>query len=339
MKARKYHTSVITGFYCAEINDGMWRSPVARTAGGREVAGSNPVIPTMNIIMRQKVSIRGIIKKEGKTLLARRATGRTSILGKYELPGGSLDYNEQPQDSLKRYIKKYLNGRIETLQLFDTVSFVDPDDSETQYIFIVYMVSLSDGNLSAVNRYDKYIWEDKQYIQQEIVTASTVTLLGLDENNNTNTLINEKKENIVVENISDKITIYSDGGSRGNPGPSASAYVIVNSKEEVIESGGVYLGITTNNQAEYQAVSQALKKAKELGIKKIDFRLDSNLVVNQLNGLYKIKNRDLWPIYQDIKDMLSYFEKISFTHIPRELNHQADGLVNKILDEQQSTTR
>jgi ribonuclease HI len=108
--------------------------------------------------------------------------------------------------------------------------------------------------------------------------------------------------------------------------------------EQVISSGGVYLGVTTNNQAEYQAVYQALVKAEQLGLKHIDFRLDSNLVVNQLNGIYKIKNRDLWPIYQNIKKVATGFEKISFSHVGRELNHLADGLVNKILDDQRTLT-
>ncbi len=286
--------------------------------------------------MRQKISVRGIIKKEGRTLLVRRGAGRPSILGKYELPGGNLDFSEQPQDALKRYVKNYLNVSVETLQLFDVVSFIDPEDSETQYIFIVYTAGLSEGNLVAAQRYDKYIWQEKQYIQQDELTASTIVLLGLDQSNSILSLGIETIDKNVVKNISDKTIIYSDGGSRGNPGPSASAFAILDGNENIIATGGVYLGITTNNQAEYQAVYQALKKAKELGVTKIDFRLDSNLVVNQLNGVYKIKNRDLWPIYQDIKDISSSFEKISFVHIRRELNHMADGLVNKILDEQQA---
>lgn len=280
--------------------------------------------------MKQKISIRGIIKKDGKTLLVRRGAGRPSILGKYELPGGSLHFNEQPQDALKRYIQDYLDGQVETAQLSDVLSFIDPDDPDTQYVFIVYIVSLQNDKLSPKNRYDKYIWQEMREIQHNLLTHSTVLLLKL---NGTDTTEGVNSDINIVGSTSDSTIIYSDGGSRGNPGPSASAFVIMDANEQLIASGGVYLGVTTNNQAEYQAVYQALKKAKEIGVKEIDFRLDSNLVVSQLNGVYKIKNRDLWPIYQDIKDMTKDFEKISFTHVRREFNHIADGLVNKILDD------
>ena len=283
--------------------------------------------------MRQKISVRGIIKKDGKTLLVRRGAGRPSIMGKYELPGGSVEFKEQPQDALRRYVKDYLNGEIETIQLFDVLSFIDPEDSNTQYIFIVYLISLSDEKLNAQERYDKYAWEEMKNIQHNTLTNSTLLLLRL---NNISQAESVKSDNNVMDNTTKSVIIYSDGGSRGNPGPSASAFVIMDSNEEIITSGGVYLGITTNNQAEYQAVYQALKKAQELRLNFIDFRLDSNLVVNQLNGLYRIKNRDLWPIYQDIKELSTHFDKISFIHVGRELNHIADGLVNKILDEQTS---
>jgi ribonuclease HI len=185
---------------------------------------------------------------------------------------------------------------------------------------------LSDGKLVARGKYDKYEWKLLQDIQYSLLTSSTVMLLGSAVQENSNLVV----KNNDVEKTS---IIYSDGGSRGNPGPSASAFVIMDQNEHVITDGGVYLGITTNNQAEYQAVYQALKKAVELNLKAVDFRMDSNLVVNQLNGVYKIKNRDLWPIYQDIKQLATRFEKISFSHVGRELNYLADKLVNSILDE------
>ena len=322
------------GFMC-HLFVGMWRSLVARTAGGRKVAGSSPVIPTIYPYMRQKISVRGIIKKGGKTLLGRRVNGRASILGKYELPGGSVDFKEQPQDALKRYIRNYLSAEIETVQLFDALSFIDPEDSGTQYIFIIYLVSLNSNKLSASSKYDKYVWQDVQNIQQNTLTNSTVLLLGLNDDTQPDSAENDDSRNTVALNTTKNYSIiYSDGGSRGNPGPSASAFVIMDSNEQIITTGGVYLGVTTNNQAEYHAVYQALKKAQELHISSIDFRLDSNLVVNQLNGLYKIRNRDLWPIYQNIKEISKTFERISFVHVGRELNHIADKLVNQILDEQ-----
>jgi ribonuclease HI len=102
--------------------------------------------------------------------------------------------------------------------------------------------------------------------------------------------------------------------------------------ENVIHEGGMYLGVTTNNQAEYHGVRLGLEKALEIGAKTVDFRLDSLLVVNQLNNIYQIKNRELWPINERIRELLTKFDKVTFTHVKREFNQLADGMVNKILN-------
>lgn len=130
-----------------------------------------------------------------------------------------------------------------------------------------------------------------------------------------------------------KVIINGDGGSRGNPGPSASGFVIQDETgETVLESGGKYLGITTNNQAEYRAVLFALERAKELEVEEIEFRLDSLLVVNQMNGIFKVKNKDLWPIYEEIKKLCTDFKKVTFVHVLREFNKLADAEANRIMD-------
>ena len=106
----------------------------------------------------------------------------------------------------------------------------------------------------------------------------------------------------------------------------------MNDREHVVHEGGMYLGITTNNQAEYHGVRLGLEKAIELGARTVDFRIDSLLVVNQMNGMYKIKNRELWPINERIHELVMKFDKVTFTHVKREFNQLADGMVNKILD-------
>jgi ribonuclease HI len=147
---------------------------------------------------------------------------------------------------------------------------------------------------------------------------------------------NHNHDNSVVKNTTDnlKFIVYSDGGSRGNPGPSACGFIIKDADEVVLYKGGEYLGLTTNNQAEYHGVRLALEKALELGGREVLLRADSQLVVNQLNGIYKVKNRDLWPIHERIKELVDKFDKVQFEHVRREFNAQADGMVNKILDEQ-----
>ncbi len=128
------------------------------------------------------------------------------------------------------------------------------------------------------------------------------------------------------------LKIFTDGGSRGNPGPSASGFVIMNVTDEIIEEGGEYLGVTTNNQAEYQAVKLAIQSALKYDPSEVHFFIDSLLVVNQMKGVYKIKNRDLWPIHSDIKRLAENFDKVTFTHVRRELNKLADAKVNEVLD-------
>jgi ribonuclease HI len=133
--------------------------------------------------------------------------------------------------------------------------------------------------------------------------------------------------------IGERVTLYADGGSRGNPGPSACGYVLLDVDEQVLVDKGVYLGITTNNQAEYQGLKLGLEEARRMGAKEVDVRLDSLLVINQMKGVFKVKNRDLWPIHQSIKELAANFRKVTFTHVPRELNKMADAAVNRALDE------
>ncbi|MBI5151508.1 MAG: ribonuclease HI family protein [Candidatus Pacebacteria bacterium] len=133
--------------------------------------------------------------------------------------------------------------------------------------------------------------------------------------------------------------IFTDGGSRGNPGHAATGVVVLDGETILFESG-VYLGIATNNVAEYEAVLRALSwvaKEKELGHfptpQTLEFRLDSQLVVEQLNGRYKIKQPHILAYVKKIQDVLtSLGYPVTFTHIPRSENARADALVNQALD-------
>lgn len=285
--------------------------------------------------MNQRIAVRAIIRKDDKTLLLRRAAGRASILGKYELPGGKLEYGEQPEDALLRYIRDGTNLTVQTTQLFDVLTYIDHDDRDIQYVFILYLVSLGAGGSKVVlnSEYDHYFWKKMSDIQQTDLTESTKILLGISQQ----TIQSVKKEELISKDVvsttdTSQVIIYSDGGSRGNPGPSASGFIIMDARENVIHEGGMYLGITTNNQAEYHGVRLGLEKALEIGAKTVDFRLDSLLVVNQLNNIYQIKNRELWPINERVRELLTKFDKVTFTHVKREFNQLADGMVNKILN-------
>lgn len=129
-----------------------------------------------------------------------------------------------------------------------------------------------------------------------------------------------------------EMKLYSDGGSRGNPGPSACGYVLMDMHDQVIVENGLALGITTNNQAEYRSLKLGLEAALERKATVVHSYMDSMLVVNQMNGLYKVKNTDLVPINQAVRDLVSRFNQVTFTHVPRERNRKADAMVNEVLD-------
>jgi len=132
--------------------------------------------------------------------------------------------------------------------------------------------------------------------------------------------------------INMKLKIFTDGGARGNPGPAAIGIVIMDEAGKFLVKEGKYVGETTNNQAEYQAVVFALKKAKELGGTELDFCLDSELVVKQLKGEYKVKNEELAHQFLKIWNLQNQFKKVDYKHIYREGNKMADKLVNDALD-------
>ena len=136
------------------------------------------------------------------------------------------------------------------------------------------------------------------------------------------------------------LKVYCDGGARGNPGSAASAFVVLNQESRVIYEEAKTLGVATNNVAEYTAVEMAMEwlvrnySSEVIGEQiLIRFLLDSQLVVNQLNGLFKIKNQTLATIAQKIQNLRrSFFCKVTFEHIRRKKNTLADSLVNKALD-------
>lgn len=146
-------------------------------------------------------------------------------------------------------------------------------------------------------------------------------------------LVAVKEDKVETTEKSNFIKLFADGGSRGNPGPSASGYVLMNEKDEIIEDKGVYLGVTTNNQAEYTALKLALEDCHKRGAEEVQVFMDSLLVINQMKGIFKVKNRDLWPIHDAIKNLSHEFKKITFQHVPREYNKLADAAVNRALDD------
>ena len=136
-----------------------------------------------------------------------------------------------------------------------------------------------------------------------------------------------------------KLITFTDGGARGNPGPAAGGVVIKNNTGEIILKTSKYLGETTNNVAEYEALTLALQKAKgifkaqKIKNKNLECYLDSELIVKQLNHEYKIKDENMQKLFIKVWNLTLDFDSVKFAHIPREENKLADELVNKELDE------
>jgi ribonuclease HI len=129
-----------------------------------------------------------------------------------------------------------------------------------------------------------------------------------------------------------KLVVHTDGGSRNNPGPSGIGVVFSDDKGKVLETHKEYIGEATNNVAEYKALIHALTKLKKFDTKDIEIRLDSELVVKQMCGEYKVKDPMMKELNIKAKE-LAFFKGIVFKHIPRSQNKLADALVNEVLDE------
>lgn len=288
--------------------------------------------------MKQKVSVYAIIKHSGKVLLLKRAQGRGDIIGKYELPGGELPFGFSPQQAMTKFINQQTGADPQTLQLYDVRAYPSAYDERTQRVDIVFLVSIHTfERLLLSARHSKYMWRSMHEIHQNDVTEPTFNLLGFDRTPEFLVSLGITAKPNDVPPTADKLIIaYADGGSRGNPGPSAAGFVLYDNGSQLLEQGGDYLGIASNNQAEYQAVRLALEAALRRRVSRIQFRLDSQLVVNQMNGLYRVKNQELQAIHDQVTQLVKQFEHVTFSHVKREFNHEADAIVNQILDEHQS---
>jgi ribonuclease HI len=225
------------------------------------------------------------------------------------------------------------------VQLVDKINVADPTSWKLISVAIVEQLiekrlgDVSPDDYDAINTYassKEMINHFRSVYGPEINESTPVKILKLTKTDPI------KSDNVVDESSGYKqiseVKLYADGGSRGNPGPSASGFVIVDDKDTVVVEKGIYLGVTTNNQAEYQALKFGLEEALKLGAREIHVYMDSLLVINQMTGKFNIKNRDLWPIHEAIKTLAKKFSKLMFTHVPRELNQLADAQVNLCLD-------
>jgi len=135
-----------------------------------------------------------------------------------------------------------------------------------------------------------------------------------------------------MDKPSKRLTIYVDGASRGNPGPAAVGVVMKDERGTTILKLSSYIGSKTNNQAEYTALIMALQEAKKLGADKVQINTDSQLMAEQINGNYRVRNAHIRPLFDKAVQLLASFQHFSVAHIPRERNSEADALANQALN-------
>ncbi|HZV51796.1 MAG TPA: ribonuclease HI family protein [Candidatus Dormibacteraeota bacterium] len=129
------------------------------------------------------------------------------------------------------------------------------------------------------------------------------------------------------------LRLFTDGAARGNPGPAGAGLVIEDASGRRLWGGCRYLGVATNNQAEYRALIAGLRKVAEWAPRRLEVYLDSELVVRQLDGRYRVKSADLRPLHVQATALLRAFPEVTVTHVPRERNRGADALANRAIDE------
>ena len=287
--------------------------------------------------MKQRIRVTAICKKDDEILLLKRAGGRLDMSTQnFELPTGKIIFGEQPDEAMSRVVLESLGVQAESLQLSDVVTFTGLEGSSEQgNLYIVYEVKLQDGNLNLTSeRYTSYKWakmdetgllplDEASMMVLQITATKTGTLASR--------IIRTEQEQVLP--ASDFATIYTDGGSRGNPGPSGLGYYIIGPDGKEIKRGGEFLGFSSSRLAEYYGLKEGLEQAIELGLKRVHFKSDCLMMVNQMNGVYKVKNPDLFQVHNDVLKLLDKLDAYSFTHISREMNTEADAEVNRAIDQ------
>ena len=277
--------------------------------------------------MKQRIRVVGIIRNEDGVLILKRNRGRSETPVFWELPTGKIKFGEQPEEAMARSLSEYTGLSAETITLRDVITFLALEDSSRlSNLYIVYDITInSQKKPEPRDRYTSY-----KYIKDHSNKS-----IHLNEASCSVFEIMESKTNsgrLSARETASSVTIYVDGASRGNPGPSGIGRCVVNSNGEIIDRGGEFIGFATSRVAEYQAMRSGIQYAINNGIKTARFISDSLMVVNQLNGIFKVKNNDIRPIYNEILELIERFDAVSFTHVSRSENVIADSEANRAID-------
>lgn len=279
--------------------------------------------------MKQRIRVVGIIRTGDGVLVLKRNRGRSETPVFWEFPTGKIRFGEQPEEAMARSLLEYTGLTASAINLKDVVTFLALEGaSRLSNLYIIYEIVANNVNPEPSGRYTAYKFIkdfSSANIKLDEASLSVIEIIGG----------KVAPGHISPRDTASSVVIYVDGASRGNPGPSGIGYRIVGTDGSVIEQGGEFIGFATSRVAEYYAMRKGIDRAIALNIKTAKFMSDSLMVVNQLNGIFSIKNQDILPIYQDIQNKITSFDAISFTHIPRSDNasadHEANAAIDKIL--------
>lgn len=317
--------------------------------------------------MKQRVRVVAIIRRGEQILLLKRNSGRAVGATYWELPTGKIEVGEQPDEAMARNLELFLGKKTKSIKLIDAVTFVGLEEaSRLLNLYLVYEVSLEEeGEMEAMGKYTAYKFtRDFAGMKLSEATGTVVQIEGIcgeetleqsgesesfakatesiRENKNVNKAWRgafEKrrfsqggKAKSQAREVANATILMVDGASRGNPGAAGIGYVFFGADGKVIERGGEFIGFATSRVAEYTALKKGLERARELGISELKVISDNLMVINQMKGIFKVKNQDIMPINREVKEILRDFEAVSFQHEPRNLTAAADKEANLAID-------
>lgn len=277
--------------------------------------------------MKQKIRVTGIVRNENGVLLLKKRMGRLDREAVWELPTGKIRFGEQPEEAITRTFYEYLGVKLSSVKLIDTITFLGLEGaSQLNNLYIVYNIIVQeDEKIKPLERYSAYKYVKNEDGGSLLLDDATLSVLEIENGKSSENKIEFRK-------VANGATVFVDGSSRGNPGPAGIGYHIVGEDGKVLKDGGEFIGFATSRIAEYYALKEGCEQAMQLGLKSVRFVSDNLMMVNQMNGIFAIKNRDLVPIHEDVKELLKNFDSFAFVHVKRNQNVEADREANKAID-------
>ena len=276
--------------------------------------------------MKQRIRVVGILREGEEVLFLKRAMGRSTEAPIWELPTGKIRFGEQPEEAMGRTILDCVGVGVEKVELKDVITFVGLErSSQLGNLYIVYEITLKEGQIRARDKYTAYKFLKSEEMASVRIDDAAMSVLQI---------VGQRGFGGGFREVANSATVYVDGASRGNPGASGVGYYIVDENGRELKRGGEFIGFATSRVAEYYGLKVGCEQALALGLRRVRFVSDSQMMVNQMNGVYKVKNSDLLPIHEDVEELFAQFEAAAIVHVKREMNGVADQEANMAIDAQ-----